>query len=118
MEPCFNPALEAQAVGRVHRLGQQRNVEIVRFTMKDSVEPRILKMLRHKYADSSTAEVDDDGDVGAKKAALPALVGSIHTDRTAVLAEEFDILFGVAVATKAESDAVMSTEDGVSYAGI
>ena len=26
----FNPAIEAQAIGRVHRLGQKRNVEIVR----------------------------------------------------------------------------------------
>ena len=30
MEPALNPALEAQAIGRVHRLGQNKAVEIVR----------------------------------------------------------------------------------------
>ena len=61
MEPSFNPALEAQAIVRVHRLSQKRNVEVVRFIMKDSVEPRIQKMLKNKYADSSTDNEDDNG---------------------------------------------------------
>ena len=26
LEPCLNPALEAQAIGRVHRMGQTRKV--------------------------------------------------------------------------------------------
>ena len=30
MEPCLNPALEAQAVGRVHRMGQTRDCHITR----------------------------------------------------------------------------------------
>jgi len=42
MEPSFNPAVEAQAsIERVHRLGQKRNVKIIRLVMKDSVEIRI-----------------------------------------------------------------------------
>jgi hypothetical protein len=93
MEPSFNPALEAQAIGRVHRLGQKRNVEIVRFVMKDSVESRILKMLEKKYGGLTTSN-DAEGDDGVKKPELATLVGSIHTDRTAVLGNEFDILFG------------------------
>ncbi len=48
MEPCFNPALEAQAIGRVHRLGQKRSVEIIRLLMKDSVDSRIVAMLAKK----------------------------------------------------------------------
>jgi len=117
MEPSFNPALEAQAVGRVHRLGQKRNVEIVRFTMKGSVEPRILEMLKNKYADSSTADAELlELDSKKKRRAETPLVGSIHTDRTAVLSAEFDILFG-ASAAKAEPDAIMS-ENGVSSASV
>jgi SNF2 family DNA or RNA helicase len=38
MEPCFNPALEAQAIGRVYRLGQKRRVETIRLLMNDSVD--------------------------------------------------------------------------------
>jgi hypothetical protein len=98
MEPCFNPALEAQAIGRVHRLGQKRNVEIVRFVMKDSVESRIVKMLEKKYGGSTTSND------GVDKPELATLVGSIHTDRTAVLGDEFDILFGVTGIPSASSE--------------
>jgi len=44
MEPQFNPAAEAQAVDRVHRLGQTRCVRTVRFIMKDSFEEKILQL--------------------------------------------------------------------------
>jgi SNF2 family DNA or RNA helicase len=30
MEPLLNPALEEQAVGRVHRMGQTRAVQVVK----------------------------------------------------------------------------------------
>lgn len=101
MEPCFNPALEAQAVGRVHRLGQTRAVEITRLIMKDSVESRMVQMLEKKYgkagaAEDATAANADDGD--KKPAAVkvrPVMVGSLKSDRTVVLQDEFDLLFGV-----------------------
>jgi hypothetical protein len=103
MEPSFNPALEAQAIGRVHRLGQKRNVEIVRFVMKDSVESRIVKMIEKKYGGPTTSN-DAEGDDGVKKLELATLVGSIHTDRTSVLGEEFDILFGASGIPSASSE--------------
>ena len=48
MEPQFNPGVEAQAVDRVHRLGQTRDVHIVHYIMRDSVEEGILKLQRKK----------------------------------------------------------------------
>jgi SNF2 family DNA or RNA helicase len=48
MEPQFNPAAEAQAVDRVHRLGQQRDVHIMRFIMRGSFEEGILELQRKK----------------------------------------------------------------------
>ncbi len=48
MEPQFNPAAEAQAVDRVHRLGQTREVFITRFIMQDSFEERMLALQRKK----------------------------------------------------------------------
>lgn len=42
VEPALNPALEAQAIGRVHRLGQKRQVEIIRLIVDNSIETRIL----------------------------------------------------------------------------
>ncbi|KAI9886665.1 MAG: hypothetical protein M1823_001508 [Watsoniomyces obsoletus] len=48
MEPQFNPAAEAQAIDRVHRLGQTREVETVRFIMADSFEEKMLELQRKK----------------------------------------------------------------------
>ncbi|KAF2999031.1 hypothetical protein E8E13_008323 [Curvularia kusanoi] len=48
MEPQFNPAAEAQAVDRVHRLGQDREVTIKRFIMENSFEEKMLVLQRKK----------------------------------------------------------------------
>lgn len=48
MEPQFNPAAEAQAVDRVHRLGQTRDVFITRFIMEHSFEEKMLELQRKK----------------------------------------------------------------------
>lgn len=50
MEPQFNPAAEAQAVDRVHRLGQDREVVIKRFIMQDSFEEKMLVLQEKKKA--------------------------------------------------------------------
>jgi SNF2 family DNA or RNA helicase len=50
MEPQFNPAAEAQAVDRVHRLGQTREVTIKRFIMENSFEEKMLDLQRKKKA--------------------------------------------------------------------
>ena len=48
MEPQFNPAAEAQAVDRVHRLGQTREVFTYRFIMEGSFEEKMLDLQRKK----------------------------------------------------------------------
>jgi len=48
MEPQYNPAAEAQAVDRIHRLGQKREVTITKFVMKDSFEEQMLMLQRRK----------------------------------------------------------------------
>ena len=48
MEPQFNPAAEAQAVDRVHRLGQKREVKITRFIMEGSFEEKMLALQKKK----------------------------------------------------------------------
>jgi SNF2 family DNA or RNA helicase len=50
MEPQFNPAAEAQAVDRVHRLGQTREVTITRYIMENSFEEKMLELQRKKRA--------------------------------------------------------------------
>jgi SNF2 family DNA or RNA helicase len=64
MEPQYNPAAEAQAVDRVHRLGQKRPVRTVRYIMRDSFEESMLvlqdkkKKLANLSMDSQTKSLD------------------------------------------------------------
>lgn len=48
MEPQYNPAAEAQAVDRVHRLGQKRPVKIVRYIMRQSFEESMIELQEKK----------------------------------------------------------------------
>ncbi len=50
MEPQFNPAAEAQAIDRVHRLGQKREVFTYRYIMDDSFEDKMLDLQRKKQS--------------------------------------------------------------------
>ncbi|KAK2067592.1 hypothetical protein P8C59_001317 [Phyllachora maydis] len=62
MEPQFNPAAEAQAVDRVHRLGQKREVTTVRFIMEDSFEEKMMQLQekKNKLASLSMDSRDKD----------------------------------------------------------
>ena len=48
LDPWWNPAVEAQAVDRAHRIGQDRHVFAYRLICKDTVEERILEMQKDK----------------------------------------------------------------------
>ncbi|MBI9097930.1 MAG: DEAD/DEAH box helicase [Spirochaetaceae bacterium] len=47
-DPWWNPAIEAQAVARSHRIGQQNKVIAYKFIAKDTVEDKILEMQDRK----------------------------------------------------------------------
>ena len=38
MEPHWNPTVEEQALSRIHRMGQTKEVTTIRFYMKNSFE--------------------------------------------------------------------------------
>ncbi|KXZ52879.1 hypothetical protein GPECTOR_8g26 [Gonium pectorale] len=44
MEPQLDPAAEAQAVGRVHRIGQSRPTHVHRFVVEHTVEEQVHKL--------------------------------------------------------------------------
>jgi hypothetical protein len=80
IEPMQNAAEEAQALSRVHRIGQVHNVRCVVFFARDTVEERLLalrqknKMLSEHLVDSADllcpeeeeAEGEDSGGSGGK----------------------------------------------------
>lgn len=85
MEPQYNPAAEAQAIDRVHRLGQVREVETVRFVMKDSFEEKMLE-LQEKKRKLASFTVDREKDVRG-------LVGGTRADATRKRLEDLRSLF-------------------------
>ncbi|KAH8668479.1 SNF2 superfamily RAD5 protein [Xylariales sp. PMI_506] len=48
MDPWWSYAIEAQAIDRVHRMGQDDEVKVYRFIAKDTVEERMLKVQERK----------------------------------------------------------------------
>ncbi|MGB3181465.1 MAG: SNF2-related protein [Cyclobacteriaceae bacterium] len=48
LDPWWNPAIEAQAVDRAHRIGQENNVFTYKFITKNSVEEKILALQQRK----------------------------------------------------------------------
>lgn len=48
LDPWWNPAVEAQAVDRAHRIGQKRKVFTYKFITRDTVEEKILLLQQRK----------------------------------------------------------------------
>jgi DNA repair protein RAD5 len=48
MDPWWSFAVEAQAIDRVHRMGQEGEVKVVRFVVRGSIEGRMLKVQDRK----------------------------------------------------------------------
>jgi SNF2 family DNA or RNA helicase len=48
LDPWWNPAVEAQAVDRAHRIGQSRSVFAYRLITRDTVEDKVLELQKAK----------------------------------------------------------------------
>jgi SNF2 family DNA or RNA helicase len=62
LDPWWNPAVEAQAVDRAHRIGQTRQVFAYRLIAKDTVEEKILQ-LQDSKRDLASAIISQDNSV-------------------------------------------------------
>ncbi|KAF8803919.1 hypothetical protein BYT27DRAFT_7195263 [Phlegmacium glaucopus] len=50
MDSWWNPAVEYQAMDRIHRLGQRRPVQAIKLVVEDSIESRIVQLQEKKSA--------------------------------------------------------------------
>ncbi len=48
LDPWWNPATEAQAVDRAHRIGQQRTVMVYRLVARDTIEQKVMALKARK----------------------------------------------------------------------
>jgi hypothetical protein len=104
LDPWFNPATEAQASDRAHRIGQRRPVVIYKLVAEDTVEEKILVMQARKAALAAAtldgdrvsvehlsvadlaAVFDDDAERFSAPPGLPEAKGSTLPAAVAVLA--------------------------------
>jgi superfamily II DNA or RNA helicase len=84
-DPWWNPAVEAQASDRAHRIGQKRSVFVYKLIATDTVEERILELQQRKAELASIAFQDGGG--------------------LAFNAEDIDFLFGAGEPAPEEAEA-------------
>ena len=65
LDPWWNPAAEAQAIDRAHRIGQDKTVFIYKFITKNSVEEKILALQNAKLKLSTELITTEDSFVKA-----------------------------------------------------
>lgn len=63
LDPWWNPAAEAQAVDRTHRIGQERHVFVYRLVASDTIEDKVIALQEHKR-ELFDAVVGDGADRG------------------------------------------------------
>jgi SNF2 family DNA or RNA helicase len=61
LDPWWNPAVEAQAVDRAHRIGQTKQVIATRIVARDTIEEKILELQRTKQALADAILGQDQG---------------------------------------------------------
>ena len=62
--PSKNPAVEFQAMDRIHRLGQHRPVQAIKLVIEDSIESRIIQLQEKKSAMVDATLSTDDSAMG------------------------------------------------------
>jgi SNF2 family DNA or RNA helicase len=72
----WNPAVEAQAEDRAHRIGQTRPVHTVAYLCRDTIESRIADILAEKRA-LFAGLVDDVAVAGLRRLDLPGLLRAV-----------------------------------------
>jgi len=63
LDTWWNPATEAQAIDRTHRIGQTRNVMVYRLIAKDTIEEKVMA-LKARKAGLFTSVLDDGNAFG------------------------------------------------------
>lgn len=77
LDPWWNPAVEAQAIDRAHRIGQKNTVIVIRYIMKDSIEEKVLEL--QKIKKSLSDEILQLGEEGIFRKLSQRELGDLFT---------------------------------------
>jgi len=78
LDPWWNPATEAQAIDRTHRIGQTRNVMVFRMVSENTIEDKVMALKERKARLFDAVLSDDAG----------AFAGALGADEIRGLLEE------------------------------
>jgi SNF2 family DNA or RNA helicase len=59
LDPWYNPSIEAQAIDRVVRIGQMRDVTVLRLYISDSIEDRLREVAEWKQKNTDVLLNED-----------------------------------------------------------
>lgn len=80
-DPWWNPAVEAQATDRAHRIGQKNVVEVIKLIAKGTIEEHILQLQESKKQLVNEIITDDFKDVQSlDKLTIEELIGIINRE--------------------------------------
>ena len=76
LDPWWNPAVEEQAIDRVHRIGQKRRVFVYRMVAAGTIEERIEKLKQTKRAmfDTLVGALPDMSEWASQYPSLESLI--------------------------------------------
>ena len=97
LEPCTDPAIQQQAVARVHRIGQTRNIVVHRLIVKNTVEEHVLR-------EQESRQPLFRQDLGADGA--PAAIGGITGAASEEVLQPEDVRHLLTLAVKQVPDAI------------
>lgn len=60
-DPWWNPAVEAQATDRAHRIGQKKSVEVIKLIARGTIEEKIFKLQQKKKEITQSVINDETG---------------------------------------------------------
>ena len=79
MDPWWNPSVEAQAINRAHRIGQNRAVNVYRLVAQDTIEEKVCQLQAHKQRLIDTV-VDDVGDESTQRMDIDQLIELLEVE--------------------------------------
>lgn len=59
-DPWWSPSVEDQAIDRIHRIGQESNVKVIRFIMEGTIEEKMLKIQERKRTIGEVVEAEEE----------------------------------------------------------